>query len=269
VLGGNLVVSIGAALPVGAQLKVIDAGTATPVSGAFTGLPEGATFTVQGYVLKISYVGGTGNDVVLTVLSNSGLACEAFTDVDAASPFCPSVLWMKQRGITVGCGATTYCPVNSTTRDQMAAFMNRLGAVLTRPAVSVEASPGAVNPDANAIVCSSADQAAATYERRMGVDAVFMGQGQGSGDLGVQLVESVNAGTTWIALGPVLPTGIAEGRWSNVRLNATRDVAPSEVVRYALRVSRISGAGALAASACQLRLLPGNRDSGSAADRDD
>lgn len=39
------------------------------VSGTFLNLAEGATFTVGGYVLKISYVGGTGNDVVLTVQS--------------------------------------------------------------------------------------------------------------------------------------------------------------------------------------------------------
>lgn len=39
------------------------------ISGTFNGLVEGATFTVSGYVFKISYVGGTGNDVVLTVQS--------------------------------------------------------------------------------------------------------------------------------------------------------------------------------------------------------
>jgi fibronectin-binding autotransporter adhesin len=39
------------------------------VTGTFNGLAEGATFTVSGYVFKISYVGGTGNDVVLTVQS--------------------------------------------------------------------------------------------------------------------------------------------------------------------------------------------------------
>lgn len=39
------------------------------VTGTFSGLAEGATFTVDGYVFKISYVGGDGNDVVLTVQS--------------------------------------------------------------------------------------------------------------------------------------------------------------------------------------------------------
>lgn len=39
------------------------------VTGTFAGLAEGATLTVSGYVFRISYVGGTGNDVVLTVVT--------------------------------------------------------------------------------------------------------------------------------------------------------------------------------------------------------
>jgi fibronectin-binding autotransporter adhesin len=39
------------------------------VTGTFTGLPEGATFNVSGYVFQITYKGGSGNDVVLTVKS--------------------------------------------------------------------------------------------------------------------------------------------------------------------------------------------------------
>lgn len=48
------------------------------VTGTFLNLAEGATFTVNGYVFRVSYVGGDGNDVVLTVQSvpavpNTGL----------------------------------------------------------------------------------------------------------------------------------------------------------------------------------------------------
>lgn len=39
------------------------------VTGTFAGLPEGTTFKVSGYVFQITYKGGTGNDVVLTVKS--------------------------------------------------------------------------------------------------------------------------------------------------------------------------------------------------------
>src|SRR5690606_24899939 len=37
------------------------------VNGTFDGLAEGATFTVAGYEIEITYIGGNGNDIVLTV----------------------------------------------------------------------------------------------------------------------------------------------------------------------------------------------------------
>lgn len=51
----------------GQTFTIIDYGGTKAVQGTFKGLPEGATFTQNGVVFKISYVGGTGNDVVLTV----------------------------------------------------------------------------------------------------------------------------------------------------------------------------------------------------------
>jgi hypothetical protein len=56
-------------------------GTADAVTGTFKGLDEGATFDVGGNTLKITYKGGDGNDVVLTVLTvgtpNSGFSLVA------------------------------------------------------------------------------------------------------------------------------------------------------------------------------------------------
>lgn len=46
---------------------VIDNQSNGEVKGAFKDMPEGATFTQNGVVFKISYVGGDGNDVTLTV----------------------------------------------------------------------------------------------------------------------------------------------------------------------------------------------------------
>ncbi|HVG22989.1 MAG TPA: VCBS repeat-containing protein [Thermoanaerobaculia bacterium] len=43
--------------------------TLDPVIGTFAGLPEGATFTTaSGQLFRISYVGGTGNDVTITAI---------------------------------------------------------------------------------------------------------------------------------------------------------------------------------------------------------
>lgn len=53
----------------GDVFTIIDNDGADPVVGTFNGLPEGATVTFNGVPLRISYVGGTGNDVTLTSLA--------------------------------------------------------------------------------------------------------------------------------------------------------------------------------------------------------
>ena len=51
----------------GTEFVIIDNdGTADPVVGTFAGLPEGFVFAAGGVLYQISYVGGDGNDVVLT-----------------------------------------------------------------------------------------------------------------------------------------------------------------------------------------------------------
>ena len=56
----------------GDKFTIIDNVSTTAVSGTFAGLAEGAQLTVDGITFTISYVGGNGNDVVLTAL-NSGV----------------------------------------------------------------------------------------------------------------------------------------------------------------------------------------------------
>lgn len=57
-----------AALARGAQFIVIDNTSASPIVGRFSNLPANSTFTDNhGTTFKVSYNGGTGNDLVLTV----------------------------------------------------------------------------------------------------------------------------------------------------------------------------------------------------------
>ena len=60
----------GYAIKAGDSFTIIDNQSAGPVTGTFTGLAEGAQFTVSGVTFSITYVGGTGNDVVLTALTS-------------------------------------------------------------------------------------------------------------------------------------------------------------------------------------------------------
>lgn len=57
----------------------------------------------------------------------SAAPCAGFTDVDTSSGHCTEVTWIKNRGITFGCGAGLYCPNDPVTRIQMALFMYRQG----------------------------------------------------------------------------------------------------------------------------------------------
>jgi autotransporter-associated beta strand protein len=58
----------GAVLPPGSQFVIVDNDGTDPVVGTFNGLPEGAILIVnQSIPLRVSYVGGDGNDVTLTV----------------------------------------------------------------------------------------------------------------------------------------------------------------------------------------------------------
>ena len=56
--------------------------------------------------------------------------CAGFLDVEDTSQFCANVEWMKNRGVTVGCTTTLYCPNDPVNRLAMAAFISRLDRVL-------------------------------------------------------------------------------------------------------------------------------------------
>src|SRR5262249_20734986 len=65
--GATLDLALGFTPARGNTFTIIDNTGTAPVSGTFARLPEGGTTTVNGTTFRISYVGGTGNDVVLTV----------------------------------------------------------------------------------------------------------------------------------------------------------------------------------------------------------
>jgi fibronectin-binding autotransporter adhesin len=72
-LGGTLNVTLGFSPPNGAAFTIINNDVSDSVSGTFAGLAQGATFVVNGVTFQISYTGGTGNDVVLTVQSGGSI----------------------------------------------------------------------------------------------------------------------------------------------------------------------------------------------------
>jgi autotransporter-associated beta strand protein len=60
-------------------LTIVDNDGPDPIVGFFANLPEGATFTAQGVQWRISYVGGTGNDITLRAVSAAYYLSEGAT----------------------------------------------------------------------------------------------------------------------------------------------------------------------------------------------
>ncbi len=55
-------------LPVGTVFTIINNTSATPIAGTFSNLHDGSTFTSNGNAYQVSYEGGDGNDLTLTVV---------------------------------------------------------------------------------------------------------------------------------------------------------------------------------------------------------
>src|SRR6202042_2462977 len=65
-LAGPLNASLAYAPAPGDQLTIISNNSGSPVTGTFTGLPQGSTFQIGVDAFQINYLGGSGHDVVLT-----------------------------------------------------------------------------------------------------------------------------------------------------------------------------------------------------------
>jgi len=194
--------------------------------------------------------------------------CAGFTDYPAAGQFCPNVEWLKNRGITFGCTATTYCPGDPVTRLSMAAFMNRLGRALAVEPLFVETGTGAIALTSNPpqIVCATADTAATSYPRSVTVVATLSGLSDSNPVAwrgGVYY--SVDAGATWqpAALTGGMRASSNANEWSNAVMEARADLVASASVRLAIGVLRddiLASTGNLADGRCQLTATFFNRN---------
>lgn len=190
-----------------------------------------------------------------------GAPCAGFSDVDAASAFCPNVEWIKNRGVTNGCNAGVYCPSDPVSRLTMAAFMNRLGTALSPQKLTVDTLLGAVDLDASPTICQTQDFAVTGFPRRAYLDLALAAFAPGSVDVAADLVASTNGGVSWTQLTAVANRGsVAANQWGSFANLATSDLAVGQSVRFGVRVSRVSGTADLSGSRCNLRVVIVSRD---------
>ena len=142
--------------------------------------------------------------------------CAGFTDLDSSNGLCPNVEWLKNRAVTLGCDVGVFCPTGSVTRLQMAAFMNRLGTALTPFELLVEGS-GAIDLDANPVVCQTTPFTAANYPRHASADLAFAGRATAGVDVGADVVVSLNNGSTWTVLNAIASRGtVPANEWASM-----------------------------------------------------
>ena len=196
--------------------------------------------------------------------------CSGFDDVDSTSVFCPSVDWIKNRGVTLGCTASSlYCPTQAVNRLSMAAFMNRLGVALTPVVVHAEASGGVLDFEAAPpTLCSTGQIPPAAYPRSGHASAIVGAQFDAPATLAMRVVYSTDNGTTWTPANATPASAGGEERWVNATI-ATGDIAiaPGQPIRFGVRVQRdATGAGNadVVAWNCEIKTIVNTRTGTSA-----
>jgi hypothetical protein len=141
-----------------------------------------------------------GTFAIVAAASAPALAapCAGFNDVDATSGFCADVQWIRNRAVTQGCTAATYCPNDPVTRLQMAAFMSRLGKVLQPAFLHRSEYVQTVSNLGTTIICQL-QAGTASYPRvATPASSLIQYSNSAAGTMFVQLVVSTDQGATWM-----------------------------------------------------------------------
>lgn len=195
--------------------------------------------------------------------------CSGFTDVAQGSQFCANIEWVKNRAITTGCGGSTatYCPTQFVTREQMAAFLNRLGTALAPAFQRVrDENIGAQDVTAQKQFCATPQTTITGYPRTAKVRGVMnlytptrnpapLNEGM---SVKAWIVYSTDNGTTW--LNPATADGYAYGSIyesrtppDDITLNPYNviDLNVGTSYRFAVAVQRTAGGATIANVYCE------------------
>jgi hypothetical protein len=200
-------------------------------------------------------------------------SCAGF--VDAASigaVLCANLDWMRNRVITQGCAAGAYCPADNVRRDQMAAFMNRVGKALTPETMYVQLNSGPITLPGEAPApafrtCVTADSSSVGYPRQAVVRASVAGRADGNiASWRTPLVISYDGGLNWDNFSPLTSVGprvsAEPGSWAHSTAIESVALPPGAVVRFGINIRRdnqTSSTGNLTDSRCQLEVEIHNR----------
>ena len=193
-------------------------------------------------------------------MSAQAAPCGGFTDVDGSNPgivpFCASVEWIRNRGVTLGCETNLYCPSNNVSRLQMAAFLKRLGDVLIHRLVLHGQVVANLDLTSEAAISMTNPQQPAAYERRaaLSVSVSAASNGAGPATFAVIPVYTSDDGTTFNAGGgqTAQATSADATTWVNVSNFSSATMDAGVAYRFAIIVQGVGGTTALANVRCTL-----------------
>lgn len=190
--------------------------------------------------------------------------CAGFTDTDNDG-FCPSVEWVKNRGVTTGCGAGLYCPSSAVSRLAMAVFMKRLGDALTPVQLAMDLRPGAVVIDNNIVLCQTNDLNVTGFPRTAYADTTLSATAPADVSFAADVVMSTDAGANWSLLNTETNRGsVPANQFGSLSDIGSTQLNVGQNVRFGLRVSRggVASSTNLTDSRCQTRVLVYSRTGG-------
>jgi hypothetical protein len=180
--------------------------------------------------------------------------CAGFTDVPNGGN-CTSITWIKNRQITLGCTpATQFCPSQPVSRLAMAAFMNRLGNVLTPLILDEEETGNSLDITTGSfLVCQTDVVPAVNYPRTIIAQASVSFALAGLQNVSYGVATSINGAAFGFDFPLVAMNG--PGLHNLHYLGTQQPVAAGSTYRFAVRVAR-SGSlpAALGAWGCHLQV---------------
>lgn len=226
-----------------------------PTSGTWP-IPAGQPITVN-----FMFINGAGGPIVYwrqvvlskcdggqivsdqVYLDSSSASCVGMGDVPAGAGFCPSVQFLKNRAITLGCTSTTYCPNDAVTRAQMALFMNRLSTALEPVFVSTQGSATA-GINANGVVCQTSSFIVGNSPRVGTAAAMLYHTAPTSQRVTARIVYSTDGGTTWLDFSPfyTLASNVANGYITQSPVANARLFTVGQLVKFGIRTGEFGSA---------------------------
>lgn len=191
----------------------------------------------------------------------------SFSDVASADIFCTNAEWMRNRGVTTGCTATTYCPGASVTRAQMALFMNRLGVALTPLVLHEEelGGPFTFTSQLGLNACQTASIAAAPHRRYATVIASYTGRSDGPMVSAARITQSPDGGASFEWVNSLVANAEhTDATSANVATNAVVLIPPNVARIFAVQFYRNGGTSHLSSWRCTLVAIVSNANGSTA-----